>query len=364
MKIIFITREGYNLPGARIRCYNFSRQLSGYGIDTQVLSFSDTFGAKDGEEESKMGVKEKLKFNYLAFKALSKQKDAIFYLQRFNYHALAPYLVHILKGNRIILDLDDWEMRENPKYYFGVYPASKAHYFTRQIAKRSVFCIAASKFLKEFLMQFNPNVYHISSGVDTDLFKPSLENSSEEEIIFSWIGTLHKKEYIENIQFALDCFSRVRKKNGNIFFDIIGDGIYRQNLIELLNKLGDERVRYKGWLPPDQMPKYLDEISVGLFPIAKDNKFNKAKSPTKLFEYMAMAKPTISGKIGEAKYIVNDGDSGFLADTKEEFIKYMQMLSEDPILRKRMGLRAREAVKVNYSLSVLGKQLFAALSTI
>ncbi len=133
MKVVFITREGYNLPGARIRCYNFSRQLCGYGIDTQVLSFSDTFGAKDGEEESKMGMKEKIKFNYLAFKALSKQKEAVLYLQRFNYHSLAAYMVHMLNGNRLILDLDDWEMRENLKYYFGVYSASKAYYFTRQI---------------------------------------------------------------------------------------------------------------------------------------------------------------------------------------------------------------------------------------
>ncbi len=234
MKIIFITREGYGLPGARIRCYNLSRELSRYGIDTKVLSFSDTLGAKDGAEELQMGFWERVKFNYLAFKALSKEKGNILYLQRFNYHAFAPYIIHMLKGNRIILDLDDWEMRENPEYYFGIYPTSKAHYFTREIAKKSIFCVAASRFLQDFLTQFNPKVYYIPTGVDTEIFNPSLDNSSEKEIIFSWIGTLHKKEYIENIQFALDCFSALKKEYKNVYFDIVGDGIYRKDLFELL----------------------------------------------------------------------------------------------------------------------------------
>ena len=153
MKIIFITREGYSLPGARIRCYNFSRELSKYGIETQVLSFSDDLGAKDGAGESELNVKDKIKFNVEAFKKLLKEKEALFCVQRLNYHSFAPYLAYLFhrNKNRIILDLDDWEMREDPKYHFGFYPSSKAHFLTRLISKKSIFCIAASKYLEDFL---------------------------------------------------------------------------------------------------------------------------------------------------------------------------------------------------------------------
>lgn len=360
MKIIFITREGYTLPGARVRCYNFSRELSRYGIGTEVLSFSDTLGAEDGEKESRMGIRDKIRFNYLAFKKLSSQKDAILYLQRFNYHSFAPYLVHMLKGNRLILDLDDWEMRENPKYCF-FYPISKAHYFTRAIAKRSIFCVAASNFLKDFLLQFNSKVYCIPSGVDTALFNPSLNNVSGKEIIFSWIGTFHKNEYVENITFALECFSLLRKKYEHIYFDIVGDGIHKNTLITVVDKFGDPQIRMKSWIPPDQIPAYLSNIHIGLFPVARDTKFNKAKSPTKLFEYMAMGKPTISSDIGEPRYIINDGENGFLADTKEKFAESMHRLVEDSNLRKIMGLKARESIEKSYSLDIMGKRLFDAL---
>lgn len=364
MKIIFITREGFNLPGARIRCYGFARELTKYGVDTEILSFSDTLGAKDGKEESQMKIIDKIRFNYRAFKRISKEKEAILYIQRFNYHTFAPYLAHLFNRNRIILDLDDWEMRENPKYYFGFYPSSKAHYFTRKIAERSIFCIAASRFLQDFLLKFNKKVHYIPSGVDAELFKPSSNILSEDKIIFSWIGTFHKREYIENIRFALDCFSILRKNYDYIHFDILGDGIYNDTLMKIVSSYKDPHIQIKGWISPDAIPSYLTGIHVGLLTVSKDSRFNRAKSPTKLFEYMAMAKPTVSTNIGEAREIIQDGENGFLAKTKEEFIEKMQGLIKGSGLRKQMGEKARETVEKNYPLKILGKQLYGILKQI
>jgi len=364
MKIIFVTREGYSLPGARIRCYNFSRELSRHGIDTEVLSFSDSLGAKDGAKEAQMGLGDKIKFNFLAFKKLLKQKDAVLYLQRFNYHSFAPYLAHLLQGNRLILDLDDWEMRENPKYHFGAYPSSKAHYITQKIAKESVFCVAASHFLEEFLLQSNKNVYYLPSGVDTEMFKPSSNGLKEDEIILSWVGTFHKKEYIENIKFALDCFTVLRNKYSTIHFDIIGDGIYRDALEEIIKTFADPHIHLKGWIAPEAVPAYLQTMHIGMFPVASDNKFNRAKSPTKIFEYMAMAKPVVASAIGEANSIIEDGIDGFLAKTKAEFIKKIQLLIENGALRRQIGEKARETVEKKYSLKVLGQDLYNLVKAI
>lgn len=357
MKVIFITREGYQLPGARVRCYNFSRQLSQRGLTTEVLSFADTLGAKDGAWESQMRVREKIKYNWIAFKKLAREKKSIFCIQRFNYHAFAPYFAHLLNNNRIILDLDDWEMRERPCYYLGFYPSSKAHFFTRHIARRSVFCIAASSFLKDFLLQFNKRVYYIPSGVDTALFKPSLNGLDKERIIFSWIGTFHKLEYIENIRLSLDCFIRLRKKYGEIYFDIVGDGIYRDLLVRDIEKINDAHVQLKGWIAPEKIPQYLAGVHVGLLPVARDTKFNRAKSPTKLFEYMSMSKPIIASRVGEAALVIKDGYNGYLADDKEQFMARMQELIDDESSRQRMGVMARQSVAQDYSLDVLGGKL-------
>ncbi|MFC1658051.1 glycosyltransferase family 4 protein [Candidatus Omnitrophota bacterium] len=361
MKLIFITREGYGLAGARIRCYHFCRELARYGIDSEVLSFADTLWAKDGIKESQLRIRDKFRLNYLAFKRIAKDKEAFLYIQRFNYHTFAPYLAGLLNKNRIILDLDDWEMRENPKYYLGFYPSSKAHFFTRQIAKKSIFCIASSRFLEQFLLQFNKKVFYIPSGVDTELFKPSLNGLPQDKVVFSWIGTLHKKEYIDNLEFALSCFSSLRKRCAQIYFEIAGDGIYKQDLEKIINRYNDQNVLLRDCIHPNAVPEYLANINIGLLPVASDTKFNRAKSPAKLFEYMAMAKPTVASGIGEAAYIIQDGDNGFLAKTKQEFTEKMQRLIEDSDLRQRMGQKARGTIENKYSLKVLGRQLYEIL---
>jgi glycosyltransferase involved in cell wall biosynthesis len=364
MKVIFITREGQRLPGARIRCYNFARELRKYGLETEVLSFSDSLGAKDGERESEMSLKEKIRYNWNAFNRLRKQKKAILYIQRFNYHSFAPYLVHLLQGNKIILDLDDWEMREEPKYYLNIYPSSKAHYITSHIARRSIFCVAASRFLEEFLLQFNKKVYYIPSGVDAGLFKTYPDNLAKERVVFSWVGTLHKKEYIENIDFALSCFNLLRKTYPHIYFEIVGDGIYADDLKETVHRYHDENILYKGWMEPDAIPKYLADINIGLLPVVDNTKFNRAKSPTKLFEYMAMAKPTISSYVGEAPVIIQDGENGFLSKTKDEFIDNMKRLIENPDLCHQVGEKAKKTVEEHYSLEILGRRLYGIISQI
>ncbi|MCK9595039.1 MAG: glycosyltransferase family 4 protein [Candidatus Omnitrophica bacterium] len=365
MKVIFITREGYALAGARIRCYNLSRELRSCGVSAEVLSFADTLGALDGANESRMGLPRKLKLNLRAYKLLCADKDAIFYIQRFNYHSFAPFFASLRQGNRIILDLDDWEMRDDPRYYLGFYPSSKAHYFTGLLARRSVFCVAASRFLEGFLRGFNDNVLYLPSGVDTRLFKPAgvpLEKGNE--FIFSWIGTLHRKEYIENLDFAINCFRKLREGYPDIYFDILADGIYREDLLKLVRGWGDSHIRLKNWIHPDKVPGYLDTVSAGLFPAVSRNKFNLAKSPTKLFEYMAMGKPTVSSNAGEASFIVRHNENGLLAADQDGFVGAMGALVRDQPLCQRLGSSARKTVEDKYSLKSLGLKLCQSLKTL
>jgi len=146
-----------------------------------------------------------------------------------------------------------------------------------------------------------------------------------------------------------------------IFFEIRGDGIYKSDLIDIIGQNHDPNILLKEWVSPESIPGYLANIHIGLFPTVSKTKFNQAKSPTKLFEYMAMAKPTVSSHIGETSHIIKDGDNGFLAQTKGEFIEKMQRLIENAELREKIGEKARKTVEENYSLKVLGKRLYEIL---
>lgn len=348
-----------------MRCYNFAKELEKYEVQTQVLSFADTLGAKDGQRESEMGVGEKVRYNIEAFGRLFGEKGDILFLNRCHYHTFAPYLVHILKGNKLVLDLDDWEMREDLRYYLGTYPSSKAEFFIRRVAGRSSICFAASRYLEKFLSNYTDRVCYLPSGIDTNLFKPIENEQNDSKVRFCWIGTLHRSDDVENVKFIIDCFSILKKKYHNIALEFVGGGTYIGDLRKAISEFEDEDcIAVKGWIHPEKVPEYLSTIDIGLMPLIQNTRFNRAKSPTKLLEYMAMGKATISSDIGEANNIIEDGKNGLLSRNKGEFIDKMESLVTDEELRRSIGQRAIETIRERYSLSIVGKKLYEILKSI
>lgn len=348
-----------------MRCYNFAKELEKYGVQTQILSFSDTLGAKDGQRESEMGVGEKVRYNTRAFMRLFGQKGSILFLNRCHYHTFAPYLVHILKGNKLVLDLDDWEMREDLRYYLGIYPSSKAEFLIRRVARRSSICFAASRCLEKFLSNYTDRVCYLPSGIDTNLFKPIENEQNDSMIKFCWIGTLNRSDDVENVKFIIDCFSILKKKCHNIVLELVGGGTYIGDLRKAISELEDDNcITFKGWIHPEKIPECLSTIDIGLMPLIQNTRFNRAKSPTKLLEYMAMGKPSISSDIGEAHNIIENGKNGMLSRNKEEFIDKMESLVADDELRRSIGQSAIETIRERYSLSIAGKKLYEILKSI
>lgn len=365
MRVLFVTREGYELSGARVRCYNFARELAGHGIEARVFSFAEKLGAKCGERELGMSAFERLRLNARAFGSLIKEpRGTLFILQRVNYHVLAPLLAAGLKRNRFILDCDDWNIRENPVYHFGFFPSSKMEGLTREIAKRAKACLAASVFLTDYLKKCNLRTHYLPTGVDTKLFSPGTKRD-DPRVTFSWTGTVYHPEMGENLRFLLDCFSVIADQYKNVFLSLAGEGKYFEAFKrEIAESRHKDRIEVRDWISPDKVPEYLLQSDIGLLPLVQHTKFNCAKSPTKLFEYMSMAKPTISSDRGEAALVIRDGETGFLARDREEFISRMRRLIEDPQLRQRLGNKAREEVEKYYSLKALGEKLAVILKNL
>ncbi|MBN1586940.1 MAG: glycosyltransferase family 4 protein [Candidatus Omnitrophica bacterium] len=360
--LLFVTREGYHMPGARVRCYGFATELNRRKIRSEVLSYKDTLGALDADQEHLMGTPLRIRYNLRALREILRLKPRILVLQRFNYHALGPYLsLWLLPGTKLVLDLDDWEMRENPQYLMGWYPTSKAHWLTGRLARRSVATIAASRFLQSELSQWSPNTYYVPTGVNTRVFK-ARPRPSTDRFVFGWVGTFNHRSYVLNIAMAVRCFSRLRRRFPHIELRIIGDGLYRKEVERTLERIGWERVCWEGWQNPDTIPERLHHMDVGLLPLVDNTKFNRSKSPTKLFEYMACAKPAIASNIGEASEILVDGINGMLASNESDFEYKMRQLIEQPLLTRTLGEEARNTVCRSYSMDVLGERLYDIFS--
>ena len=360
MKLIFITRESYKEPGARTRCYDFSLKLNKKGLNTEVFSFADKLGAKSGKDDVKFAFKEKLEYMYKAYKFLSKEADnSVFIVNRFNYHTIPVWIISFFRKIPFIFDMDDWEAREDIGIN-NLFPKSKAEMLTRLFAKNSLFCIAASKYLEDYLSQYNSKVYYIPTGVDLNIFYPS-DRREKTNFVFSWHGSLNRKEIVEYIQFIMDCFLVLYPKYMFIRLYIAGDGIFKKELEILIKKYNCEAIVYGGNITHENIPAYLDKIDVGLVPLLDATKFNLSKSPVKLFEYMAKTKPVIVSPTGEAKHIIQNEYNGLLALNKDDFISCMDKLITDSSLCSYLGVNARKTIKEKYSLDVLGETLYKIL---
>lgn len=362
MKVYFVTREGYRMAGCRVRCHNFSRALGERGLQTEVISYADDFGAKSGEREREMGVREKAALNLRALKRLaSAGRGDVIVCQRLNYHAVAPY-IRSFRGARFVFDCDDWDMREDPVYHFGFWPSSKMEFLTRCVASRAFHCIAASRYLQEYLGRYSRHVAYVPTGVDTDAFLPGRTPGQGTEFVFSWVGTAYHREMGDNLRFIIDCFSRLASRRSEVRLELAGEGKYYDSLREDPSLPCRDRIVFRGWVLPDDMPALIARVDAGLLPLVQGSRFNRAKSPTKLFEYMACARPTVSSRLGEAAEAITDGVQGFLAAAPEEFTEKMERLVSDRALCARMGESARERAVSLFSLRTLGDRLYEVVA--
>jgi len=87
---------------------------------------------------------------------------------------------------------------------------------------------------------------------------------------------------------------------------------------------------------------------IAIAPLTKDY-FNRFKTPCKYLEYSINKIPAVYSK-WFYKDIVKDGETGFLAETEEDWLNYLEKLVENSKLRKEMGEKAFEDVVENYNI--------------
>lgn len=185
---------------------------------------------------------------------------------------------------------------------------------------------------------------------------------------FGFIGTFaywHGVEVLEAIIVAL-----LREKLP-VHFLMIGDGVLLPQMKTNLKGAGIEQdfVTFTGIIPQEQGPEYLAQCDVYLCP-TQPNKDGSPffGSPTKLFEYMSMAKPIIASDLEQLSEVVSPAikitrdqqvvplvvqkEVGILVDPLDiqGFInacKFCYHLS--PEMQQKMGNNARQKVLEKYT---------------
>ena len=111
------------------------------------------------------------------------------------------------------------------------------------------------------------------------------------------------------------------------------------------------------------------KMDIVLAPLELGNIFCRAKSEIKFVEAGALGLPVVASAIDPYRDSITHGKNGFLVSTEKEWFQALSSLIEEPSLRARVGLAARETAMRDYGpgarttdLSNLLKQLEQTLT--
>lgn len=353
MEIIFICYEGKHRPSSRVRGYGFAEDLAERGYSTSVISLADRFGLP-GEAAYRLWDSQKLYYNAKILRELLAHPQAVLYVQKVGYHLVAPLLSQWINGNKLVIDYDDWDLQIQPFRSLRFLGFRDVARLTEWAFARADKVIVASHYLSTVAAGLGVptrKLHYLPTAADTNQFSPSSEGyKSTDSVVFCWIGLIWNDELFESIRVLIAAFSAMATQQA---CSLIIAGNYYQygsRLAAMKAAMPSQRtLQLPGWIEPESMPSFLAAIDIGLFLLTSDSEYNRSKSPTKLFEYLAMGKPTIVGFFGECMLVIDHGVTGFAVHNQQELEQAMGLLAENPELRSQFGANARQTAIACYS---------------
>ena len=139
---------------------------------------------------------------------------------------------------------------------------------------------------------------------------------------------------------------RFRDEGDRVRFVVVGEGHLREKLNVARRELGlEDTVVFTGWMP------HASEIAVPAFDIFFQPSLWEAMSIA-LLEAMAAGKPVVASRVGEAPYVVADGQDGLLVDPGDidGMTDALRRLVDNPGLRSRLGKAASEKATLQFTI--------------
>ena len=152
------------------------------------------------------------------------------------------------------------------------------------------------------------------------------------------------------------CILKKEDLSKNIVFNIIGDGRFKSNLIDIVKKSDVESMfNFIERQPAQMIPQYMALSDVAVLTL-QDNKVFSMTIPAKLQSYIACAMPIIASAQGETKNIIEEANCGICVDTGDEVAfsdAVKQMILFDKEKLRTLGNNGYEYSKKNFDRDLL-----------
>jgi len=132
-------------------------------------------------------------------------------------------------------------------------------------------------------------------------------------------------------------------------------GISLRVISDTLPQIGGMRTELRTWSSATETTE-LAATDIGISWLC-DDLWSQGKCGLKVLQYMAAGLPVVANSVGVHRKMIVHGESGFLADTPNEWAEAVARLAENPALRRRMGIAARRRVESDYNVRRWGPKV-------
>jgi len=170
----------------------------------------------------------------------------------------------------------------------------------------------------------------MTRGVDTDKFSPEKRTVNDNTFRLGFVGRLRAEK---NVRMLADLEKRLLEAGKTDFkIVIVGEGNEREWLEKNMT-----HGEFTGFLDGEKLSEAYANLDVFIFPSETDAFGNVAQ------EANASGVPAIVTNQGGPKFIVKHGESGFVAENFDEFVKYSLQLINDTEKLAEMKRKSRAA---------------------
>jgi glycosyltransferase involved in cell wall biosynthesis len=204
------------------------------------------------------------------------------------------------------------------------------------------------------------------NGVDVAFFDPSRYRPKRvfDDLVIGFVGKLSEWQ---GVGLLLEALSELRRDGLRLNLVVVGDGAARTDLEKQVEALGlGDRVEFVGRVPRHDVPGYIAGFDLGYSGQMRLPIGVMYRSPLKLYEYMAMARPVIASNFDEAQTLIREGETGYLFElgSKDSLKEKLTLAYENSSQLIGMGYRAREEIVSEHSWTARVSGLVSAVEWI